>query len=984
MKRVVVVLAALSASLLSGCQKEGCLNGEANCRVPPPCPRVTFTCSSSVTADQLKVERIDSVSQRPGGSNGLGTVGDVKLSNGLVQVVIAGLGNQNYLDPNGGSILDLSPAGTNKDIVNDIFQVVGILPRDGAFYTSLEIIDERPARVAVQVKGTLDGIPSVPIVTRYELTPCDPGVRVRTEVVNGSTDTQTWSLVDGFYWSGREALPFAPNTGFVHPSFGLTTINGVFRLMPYMAAAGHAGDDSVSAISMASCTEAALEGFQSDQISAAGLKRQVVPPRGSLIFERFHAVADAKGVAQAIDLALEIRKQVLGEQYVTVKGKVERMGGGTFDAERQASVLISEGTLTDDATKRPQWTQVVPAADGSFSARLPTGKSYVVEAHAFGRKQVEREYADVKDGLDLGTFVLPATGSLTVNVNDKATSTGIDAEIFFVPASDDQVDAFVGTLHGRFTKCSPWLGSPSGASPTCNRALVRNTGATLDVPVGTFDVYAFHGPFWSIAKQTVTVTGGPQTLTFSLAKLPLKPAGALSADLHVHGDASFDSSVPDLDRVLSFSASDVDVIISTDHDVVNDYTPVVQQLMLQNKLSTVVGVETTGHIPFLTVPGYGFPLVIGHYNMWPLTFDPSLPRNGGPFDERVEPGELFTRTRFSGEPLIELNHPWADPEFGRDLGFPRAILMDTRKDLPTADDGTRMGVFVRKPAGAEFTNDGHHAQEVMNGSDNTLFLQYRAFWHYMLNQGRVKTGTANSDSHSLVDNTVGVPQNLVFAATSPGPTFDLGVFNRALKEGRSLGTNGPVIEVTYTDGATTETPSTRVLKPGANASVHVKVSAAPWVPVDEVRFVVNGETKKVATGLPTASDPFADTGDFVVYDATVKVSELTGGLSGDAWLVIEAGHAIVLTGDLGGGLDGAPDGIPDTTDNDGNGTVDTADVKAGSKIGPLAEPTAPKRGTKGYEYGVISGGVPQSFTNPFLLDLNGDGAFSAPGVKGGK
>lgn len=982
------VLVAVSVAVLgaSGCQKEGCLNGEANCRVPPPCPRVSFTCDAAL-AEQLSVAAITSPMQRPGGWNGLGAVGDVKLSNGFVDVVIANVGTQNLLDPNGGSVLDLSPRGQNKDTLNNLFQVVGVLPRDAAFYTSIEIIDERPARVAVQVKGTLDGIPSVPIVTRYELTPCDRGLRARTEIVNGSTNTQTWGLVDAYYWSGRESLPFAPGpgSGFVHPSFGLTTINGVYRTFPYMAAAGHSSDDQISSLATVSCTEPTLEGFHSDQISAAGLKRQIVPPRGNLVFERYFAVADSKGVGGAIDTALEIRKQVQGEQFVVVSGTVERMGG-TFKGEREASVIFVEGTLANpDAGARTPYTQVVPDATGAFSARLPTGKSWIVEAHTFGRKQVEREFANLTENTPLGSFVLPATSALTARVTNRASMLGIDAELFLVPTSDDEAAKVVGTLHGRFTSCAPWLGPPPGASPACNRVLVRNGDATVEVPMGSFDIYAFHGPYWSIAKQTVTITGAPQAVSFELVQLPVKPMGALASDLHVHGARSFDSSIPDFDRVLSFAASDLDVIIGTDHEVINDYGEIVRALGLENRLSTVVGLETTGHIPFLRVPGYGFPLVIGHYNMWPLKYDPSLPRNGGPFDERVEPGELFERTKpiFTGEPLIELNHPWADPEFGRDLGFPRAILMDLRKDLPAADDGTRMGVFVRTPAGASYANDGHHAQEVMNGSDNGLFLQYRAFWHYTLNQGRVRTGTANSDSHSLTDNTVGVPQNLVFTSTTPGPNFDIGAFNRALKEGRSIGTNGPVIEYSYEDGATTEPLSTKVIKPGANGRLRVRVLSAPWIPVEEVRFIVNGKVKKTVSNLPVPSDPFATTGNFVVYADTVSVQELTAGLTGDAWIVVEAGRALMTAGDLGGGLDGEPDGMPDTTDNDGNGTVDLADVKMGSKIGPLNDPPKPGRGAVGYEFTVITNGYPSAFTNPFYFDLTGDNAFSAPGVKGG-
>ncbi len=146
-------LAGLIAVFASGCQKEGCLNGEADCKVPSPCPKVSFTCEPAL-GELLKVSAITLVSERPGGWNGLGTVGDVKLSNGYVDLVIANIGTQNYLDPNGGSILDLAPHGKNKDTVNNVFQVVGLLPRDAAFYTSLEIIDERPARADADADST--------------------------------------------------------------------------------------------------------------------------------------------------------------------------------------------------------------------------------------------------------------------------------------------------------------------------------------------------------------------------------------------------------------------------------------------------------------------------------------------------------------------------------------------------------------------------------------------------------------------------------------------------------------------------------------------------------------------------------------------------------------------------------------------------------------------------------------------------------------
>ena len=76
-----------------------------------------------------------------------------------------------------------------------------------------------------------------------------------------------------------------------------------------------------------------------------------------------------------------------------------------------------------------------------------------------------------------------------------------------------------------------------------------------------------------------------------------------------------------------------------------------------------------------------------------------------------------------------------------------ALSLSLLKDLPAADDGTAAGMYVRSPSGG-FANNAHHAQEVMNGSNNDAFLAYRAFWWYLLGQGQLKTGTANSDSRA--------------------------------------------------------------------------------------------------------------------------------------------------------------------------------------------------------------------------------------------
>ena len=71
--------------------------------------------------------------------------------------------------------------------------------------------------------------------------------------------------------------------------------------------------------------------------------------------------------------------------------------------------------------------------------------------------------------------------------------------------------------------------------------------------------------------ETEAAAGETADVALAIERLDAMPAGTLSGDFHVHGGASFDSTIPDFDRVRAFLAANVDVIVATDHDVVWDY-----------------------------------------------------------------------------------------------------------------------------------------------------------------------------------------------------------------------------------------------------------------------------------------------------------------------------------------------------------------------------------------------------------------------------
>jgi hypothetical protein len=1001
---LVGVLTPLSL-LSTSCETEGCLAGDDGCEVPSACTALEFQCADETV--ELKV--ISSADDVPGGPDSMGAVGDFLLRNARVEVVIDAIEHPSNLAPTGGAILDIANRDRDDDNTNHIFQAVGALPTDAVAYEKSRVIEGK-GFVAVQFDGHLVGDVRQRVHTRYELRACEPGVRVRTEMVNGGDDTVVWSNADGTWWGGKSMMPFTPTEGegFFHPRFGLGTLNDVFRDLPWIVGTSHV--EPASAVATVPCNVTEIEGFQSGQVSANGTKRRIVAPRDYEVYERFIAVRPGEGAQPGVDIALELRQQLFDEPFATVSGVVVVDGGrqGALGRQARAAVVISEGKESDPPDLRRPWTEVVPRPDGTFAARVPANKSYVVEVVAFGHQALSLEKDVGEKDVDLGELTIPASGSLTFDVTVDGTP---DTAQIFVEPADDLTEAAVTTQYfGTGPVCAPLLGAPFGGSPACNRVLVDGP-TTVDLPPGNYTFIATQGIFATVQSKTVTVDAGTsQDVAFALTRVPL-PDNALSADFHVHGAASFDSSIPDLDRVRAFLASGTDVIVATDHDAVWDYKAAIDALDADQRLVLVTGVETTGQILFKLNPSVYFPQVIGHWIFWPIPFDKEAPRHGAPWDELVEPGALFGRVAERGfdtvDGVIQLNHPWDNLEFGRDLGFPRAIGLNLNEEVPRVFDGTGPSLFFHTPPGSPFSNADFHVQEVMNSTNSTNLLAYRALWFWELKQGIVRAGTANSDSHSLVDSVLGTPRNVVFTSTTRA-NFNQATFNRDVREGHMIGTNGPIVEAEIKDGNVTHTTGTTAFSTSAAAELHIRAHAVSWIPIREVRVIVNGDVVKVfgEDELEAPSDPFAAV-DAVRLDTTLALSDLLPSGTRDAFIVVEAGDPLPRAGDLD------CDGVPDTTDNNGDGEIDFRDVdRNGDGVvddrdsegldgdvpcnvghygedasvdrpgtGPLANPPPPPRDDPTYPFYVVTpNGFPLAFTNPFILDVNNDGVFSGPGL----
>jgi hypothetical protein len=381
-----------------------------------------------------------------------------------------------------------------------------------------------------------------------------------------------------------------------------------------------------------------------------------------------------------------------------------------------------------------------------------------------------------------------------------------------------------------------------------------------------------------------------------------------------------------------------------------------------DRLTIIPGVEQTPNIPWFTVPGEDFPQTLGHMNFWPLEVLPTLPtlpplpRNGVPWDEMREPGQMMDdfEALFVGAGVRQLNHPFASSKLGRDQGFLRAIGYDPRTPIRPGASFAADVLLSRPGAAAERRNLDWDVQEVMNGASVGSWLRDRTFWFSLLSQGIVRAGTANSDSHSLGLEQVGYPRNLVFGGQ---PGYEQERFDDDVRRGHMVGTNGPVLSVTIDDGTSSYRPGVDPIQVSSSARLTIDVATAPWIPVTELRVIVNGRI----VGGKSPGQPIDVSAEFVGADhlgtqpakmsqKTLPLSTLLEGVAGDAWLIVEVGFPLPAV------VDSDDDGLPELAD-----AFDRPD-----RI--LADYVA-----------IVPGARPLAFTNPFLIDVDRNG-WKAPGL----
>jgi len=415
---------------------------------------------------------------------------------------------------------------------------------------------------------------------------------------------------------------------------------------------------------------------------------------------------------------------------------------------------------------------------------------------------------------------------------------------------------------------------------------------------GNYKVFGSRGPLASANQVDVEVKvgGGARTQTFVVNR-ELPPKGWATFDIPGPSQVTTGGFLP-AEKLSSALAEGVQLVGNTELDLVADaaylYYEFQSEFMFSGSISSQRWV--TQNEPFVigarssNLAGYGTATAL-------FTPDPRNERRGGARDSSNWTLADFI-TQAEGQFNV-LNRP-RGPE-----GLFTQKAFDPTQPLPAW--WQTPGAFSLGKKQGDFD-----ALELLNASSwdpshpDAWFSEFQALrkdWFSILNQQAPTSFTKAlglSSAVYSVDTSVGMARTYVKAQSLALDNLtgfyqgDLSKVQTALNKGALVASTGPLVDATLSANGKSAGPGELLDGPNASVTLTVKLFAAQdWVPVDELRVVINGVTTVLDINelqpLPV---------DDANYDWRLRQGTFVLNLPAtkDAWVVVEAGVPLGTTG----------------------------------------------------------------------------------------
>lgn len=829
--------------------------------------------SSLLRAEQIRGPRLDSFPR--GGPDAVAGVGDWWLSNGKVCAAVSDIGHDGGIVGGGGTLVDVFSCDQANDQWTYANMLTG-LAKETAIVNqkiSAQVVD---GYAEITTVGEADGLrQTIHYRLREDSDALDIEVQIR-RVGDGRAVRMSGLFT---LYSQRSLTPFALSSympeatlGFQHPEIDRSSISSLINGLKAndwnILVGSHHYESSIS------------YGVQlrSAELVKANGSRQTLP--------RFLAVFPNYSLHGWMSRPLWLNSEklnwmsMLQNQFMDIE-KGERLVanfqvllGSRADVASVTDQIYRGAQLRGysnhpgvsfavwDQSGRPV-SQVRVDQDGSFTLRLPKDVSRVrLKATAPWGQAMTRELNISDARNDSGRWLFKKKGQLQLP-QGKAMS------LTFFGIDDTPNPEFGRDLLGFTENALPVPGSMY--RNRIDLAGVDSDPQRLDLPPGQYRVIASRGIEYEIQEYLLTVIPSMTSVLPVVAPKRAWHGGEdwLSADLHVHSGASFDSTLPFSERLRSFVAQGAELLVASEHNRIVDYQDYPQNMSLSDQVQVVTGTELTG-----LARSKAAPYTIGHSNVFPIQAKAERYAGGIIPVENQRLREVIANAKQQWpEAVFQLNHPRANFELDADLAFFDHLSIGSNYDpdqLLVADINRSL-LEVDQESG--FRDIDFDVIEVLNGSEFAVYAQLRKDWFSLLNQGAVRTATGNSDSHDL-SSPVAAPRNYVYMPSHGPLPISEADFTQALLEGRSFFTTGPLIEVVMRNESGEEARLGDLLH-AKQAELHVRIEAASWVPIDTLNIWVNGELYRstdAAAGDHAVIELISQQDAYVVVEVKGKAS----------------------------------------------------------------------------------------------------------------
>jgi hypothetical protein len=772
---------------------------------PAPSPSPT----APAAGPKATAERITSESQLLGGSLAKGRLGDYRLANAHLAVVIGAEAHGEGYSPYGGGILDAAVPGgvTRFGEILMTFDLQVIRP------TELVIVhDGSDGRAAVlEARGVEARLPlleallpdyavgeprSLAVTVRYTLEPDARVLLVDYELTNTGRETAQILLgVVGFLF-GDGAEPFVPGYGYAAPPPGSTA--------PYYGAVGE--------------DVGYLFGRKSTTLNF------LVEYSGILAAQHSGELDIAPGVTKRLGYALVVGPGDLSALQATWREALApdmtgHITGRVIDGLGRPIAGAAVHATESDARERERdyVTGTRTSTRGTYTLEVTRGR-YDVVVSAPGGLVTDAKTVRLDDPMrpiDL-EFIVATSGVLEYRVRDEG-GRALPAKLTIIKKV------------GSAARLPARYGEPPSMDGVWRLEHAPHGQGSFALPAGEYEVHVSRGSEYEVQTRTLVVEArSTTTLDVTLAR-SFETPGWLSTDTHLHAQLSSDSSDAFTFKVAALAAEGIELPISTEHEALGDFGPAIRELGLEDFVQGVVGSEVTTSN-------------IGHVNAFPLEPDLSLPGRG-----RIEwfgktPAELFATLRANpGDPIVQVNHPrWLG--IG---GYFTAMGLDPATGL--ASD-------------PRFSLD-FDTVEIVNTCDiEQIERESLPDWFALLRRGERKVGTGGSDSHHAALGEVGYPRTYLRMPTDSPRTARVDDLRAAFRAGHVSISCGPYVEAKIGEHEVGDD----VVVSGGGVDVAVRVLAPSWQDVDTLELLLDGRVVST-TPIPARTTALR-------LDTTVRVS----------------------------------------------------------------------------------------------------------------